>query len=103
MNGNDFLQKLKKMGISQQKVADILGTSKQSVSAMRFSASVKTTAVEKIADAIGVTVSELLTDNPDHNLEELKRLRAEVESLKEELKSKNATIDRLIGIIDKMR
>lgn len=99
MNGNDFLKKLKGMGVSQTQVADILGVTRQTVSCMRYAQSVKTSVVEKIANAIGSSVGELLNERPDLDLQELRRLRKENEELKEEIKKKDATIDKLIGII----
>lgn len=102
MNGQDFLKKLKKMGITQARVAQILEITPQAVSCMRYSASVKTNVVEKIANAIGSTVSELISERPD-NTQEVERLRKEVEMLKSEMAAKNATIEKLIGIIEKMQ
>lgn len=99
MNGNDFLKKLKGMGVSQTQVAEILGVTRQTVSCMRYAQSVKTSVVEKIANAIGSSVGELLNERPDLDLQELRRLRKENEELREEIKKKDATIDKLIGII----
>lgn len=99
MNGEDFLKKLKGMGVSQTQVAEILGVTRQTVSCMRYAQSVKTSVVEKIANAIGSSVGELLNERPDLDLQELRRLRKENEELKEEIKKKDATIDKLIGII----
>lgn len=99
MNGNDFLKKLKGMGVSQTQVAEILGVTRQTVSCMRYAQSVKTSVVEKIANAIGASVGELLNERPDLDLQELRRLRKENEELKEEIKKKDATIDKLIGIL----
>lgn len=99
MNGNDFLKKLKGMGVSQTQVAEILGVTRQTISCMRYAQSVKTSVVEKIANAIGSSVGELLNERPDLDLQELRRLRKENEELKEEIKKKDATIDKLIGII----
>ena len=99
MNGNDFLKKLKGMGVSQTQVAEILGVTRQTVSCMRYAQSVKTSVVEKIANAIGSSVGELLNERPDLDLQELRRLRQENEELKEEIKKKDATIDKLIGIL----
>ena len=99
MDGNDFLKKLKGMGVSQTQVAEILGVTRQTVSCMRYAQSVKTSVVEKIANAIGSSVGELLNERPDLDLQELRRLRQENEELKEEIKKKDATIDKLIGII----
>ena len=99
MDGNDFLKKLKGMGVSQTQVAEILGVTRQTVSCMRYAQSVKTSVVEKIANAIGSSVGELLNERPDLDLQELRRLRQENEELREEIKKKDATIDKLIGII----
>ena len=99
MDGNEFLKKLKGMGVNQTQVAEILGVTRQTVSCMRYAQSVKTSVVEKIANAIGSSVGELLNERPDLDLQELRRLRKENEDLKEEIKKKDATIDKLIGII----
>ena len=99
MDGNEFLKKLKGMGVSQTQVAEILGVTRQTVSCMRYAQSVKTSVVEKIANAIGSSVGELLNERPDLDLQELRRLRKENEELKEEIKKKDATIDKLIGIL----
>lgn len=99
MDGNEFLKKLKGMGVSQTHVAEILGVTRQTVSCMRYAQSVKTSVVEKIANAIGSSVGELLNERPDLDLQELRRLRKENEELREEIKKKDATIDKLIGII----
>lgn len=99
MDGNEFLKKLKGMGVSQTQVAEILGVTRQTISCMRYAQSVKTSVVEKIANAIGSSVGELLNERPDLDLQELRRLRKENEELKEEIKKKDATIDKLIGII----
>lgn len=99
MDGNEFLKKLKGMGVSQTQVAEILGVTRQTISCMRYAQSVKTSVVEKIANAIGSSVGELLNERPDLDLQELRRLRQENEELKEEIKKKDATIDKLIGII----
>lgn len=101
MNGNDFLKKLKGMGVNQTQVAEILGVTRQTVSCMRYAQSVKTSVVEKIANAIGSSVGELLNERPDLDLQELRRLRKENEELREEIKKKDATIDKLIGILGK--
>ena len=77
MNGNDFLRKLKGMGVSQTQVAEILGVTRQTVSCMRYAQSVKTSVVEKIANAIGASVGELLNERPDLDLQELRRLSSE--------------------------
>ena len=89
------------MGVSQSQVAEILGVTRQTVSCMRYAQSVKTSVVEKIANAIGSSVGELLNERPDLDLQELRRLRKENEELKEEIKKKDATIDKLIGILGK--
>ena len=99
MNGEDFLKKLKGMGVSQSQVAEILGVTRQTISCMRYAQSVKTSVVEKIANAIGSSVGELLNERPDLDLQELRRLRKENEELREEIKKKDATIDKLIGIL----
>lgn len=53
MNGQDFQKKLKELGITQAKVAEILGVTPQTVSGMMRTASVKIGMLEKIAQGIG--------------------------------------------------
>lgn len=104
MNGKIFLQKLRERGINQSQVAEWLGITKQAVSALKRTETVRTSTIETIAQALGIPVAELFEDESQESKNaELKRLRQENEALKTELKSKDATIDRLIGIIENMR
>lgn len=103
MNGKIFLQKLKERGITQSQVAGWLGVTKQSVSALKNTETVRTSTLETIAKALNMTVSELIDDeSQESRLAEIKRLRQENESLKALLESKERTITHLIGVIDKM-
>lgn len=60
MNGQDFQKKLKELGITQAKVAEILGVTPQTVSGMMRTASVKIGMLEKIAQGIGKDISVFL-------------------------------------------
>ena len=98
MDGKEFLEKLKELGISQQQVADILGVTRQTISAMKRNASVKLSNLEKIATALGKDISMFLEDEEvDANYQAL--LKAKDEKIKE----LESTISRLIGIIEKMQ
>lgn len=105
MNGQEFQRILKKKGIKQKDVAAVLGITQQSVSSLMQSASVKTTTLEKIAKAFGIEVSEFFADTERESLallkEENERLRQEMKTLREENQKKEATIQRLIDIIEK--
>lgn len=98
MDGKEFLEKLRELGISQQQVADILGVTRQTISAMKRNASVKLSNLEKIAAALGKDISMFLEDEDvEANYKAL--LKAKDEKIKE----LEATVQRLIGIIEKMQ
>ena len=104
MNGKIFLKKLKEMGVTQTQVAEWLGVTKQSVSALKHTETVRTSTIETIAKALGISVAELFEDeDTEARNAELRNLRQEVAMLKEELKRKDQTIERLIGIIEQSR
>lgn len=98
MNGQDFQKKLKELGISQQKVAEILGVTPQTESGMMRTASVKIGMPEKIAQGIGKDISVFLEENDiqEKNRQLLKEKDEKIAELE-------ATIQRLIGIIEKMQ
>lgn len=105
MDGQEFQKILKKNGIKQKDVAAALGITQQSVSSLMRSASVKTTTLEKIAKAFSLEMAEFFGSSDSEALailkEENERLRKEMESLRSENQRKDATIQRLIGIIEK--
>ena len=98
MNGKEFQKKIKELGITQTKIADILGVTPQTVSGMMRTASIKIGLLEKIATAIGKDISVFLEDT---DLNEKTRIAlAEKDKKIAELES---TIQRLIKIIEKMQ
>ena len=98
MNGQDFQKKLKELGITQAKVADILGVTPQTVSGMMRTASVKIGMLEKIAQGIGKDISVFLEEN---DIQE--KNRTLLKEKDEKIAELEATIKRLIGIIEKMQ
>lgn len=98
MDGKDFLEKLKELGISQQKVAEILGVTRQTVCAMRKNASIKLSTLETVAKGLGIDLAALINDdNQDEKTQALLREKDE------KIKELEATVQRLIGIIEKMQ
>lgn len=98
MNGQDFQKKLKELGITQAKVAEILGVTPQTVSGMMRTASVKIGMLEKIAQGIGKDISVFLEEN---DIQE--KNRTLLKEKDEKIAELEATIQRLIGIIEKMQ
>ncbi len=98
MNGQDFQKKLKELGITQAKVAEILGVTPQTVSGMMRTASVKIGMLEKIAQGIGKDISVFLEEN---DIQE--KNRTLLKEKDEKIAELEATIKRLIGIIEKMQ
>lgn len=98
MNGQDFQKKLKELGITQAKVAEILGVTPQTVSGMMRTASVKIGMLEKIAKGIGKDISVFLEEN---DIQE--KNRTLLKEKDEKIAELEATIQRLIGIIEKMQ
>jgi transcriptional regulator with XRE-family HTH domain len=98
MNGQDFQKKLKDLGITQAKVAEILGVTPQTVSGMMRTASVKIGMLEKIAQGIGKDISVFLEEN---DIQE--KNRTLLKEKDEKIAELEATIQRLIGIIEKMQ
>ena len=98
MNGQDFQKKLKELGITQAKVAEILGVTPQTVSGMMRTASVKIGMLEKIAQGIDKDISVFLEENDiqEKNRQLLKEKDEKIAELE-------ATNKRLIGIIEKMQ
>ena len=98
MNGKEFQQKLRELGITQAKVAQILGVTPQTVSGMMRNSSVKISLLEKIAEGIGKDISVFLQED---DLDE--KMRLALKEKDEKIKELEATIQRLIGIIEKMQ
>ena len=98
MNGQDFQKKLKELGITQAKVAEILGVTPQTVSGMMRTASVKIGMLEKIAQGIGKDISVFLEEN---DIQE--KNRTLLKEKDEKIAELEATIQRLIRIIEKMQ
>lgn len=103
MEGKKLQEILKGRGITQNQVAELLGVTKQTVSAMMRTSSVKSTTLEKIAENFGIEISEFFNGTDIAELkEELGMLRKKVTELEDQIKEKDATINRLIGIIEKI-
>jgi transcriptional regulator with XRE-family HTH domain len=91
MDGKNFQQKLKILGITQIQVAKILGVTQQTVSAMMRNASIKTSTLEKIAKALGRDISMFLDDS-----------QMTTEEYESALKAKDAEIARLNKLVEKL-
>lgn len=111
MEGKIFQQKLRDLGITQAQVAEVLGITPQSVSSMMKAMSVKTSTLEKIAKGLGKDISLFFSDNEsdmasmkkalDEKDERIRKLEERVKALEAQAQTKDETISRLIGIIDK--
>lgn len=99
MDGKEFQKKLKVLGITQAKVAEILGVTPQTVSGMMRNASVKIGMLERIAEGLGKDISVFLGDDVSEN----EKYQAMLKAKDEKIKELEATIQRLIGIIEKMQ
>lgn len=98
MNGQELKTKLKDLGITQVRVAEILGVTSQTVNSMMKNASIKIGTLEKIAKAIGKDISIFLEEN---DIQE--KNRTLLKEKDEKIAELEATIQRLIGIIEKMQ
>lgn len=98
MDGKKFKGKLKELGLTQVRVAEILGVTPQSINSMMKNASISTNTLERLAQAIGKDISVFLGDD-DTPARYEEALRAKDEKIRE----LEATIQRLIGIIEKMQ
>lgn len=98
MDGQQLKEKLKELGITQVKVAEILGVTPQTINAMMKNASISTNTLERLAKAIGKDISVFLAegDTPE-------KYQAIIQAKDEKIKELEATIQRLIGIIEKMQ
>lgn len=91
MDGKNFQQKLKVLGITQAQVAKILGVTQQTVSAMMRNESIKTSTLERIAKALGRDISMFLDDS-----------QMTAEEYESALKAKDAEIARLNKLVEKL-
>lgn len=98
MDGQKFKEKLKELGITQVKAAEILGVTPQTVNAMMKNASITTTTLERLAKAIGRDISVFLSEG-----ETPEKYHALLKAKDDKIKELEATIQRLIGIIEKMQ
>lgn len=102
MEGKKLQEILRVKGITQTQVADLLGVTRQTVSAMMKNASVKSTTLERIADAFNIEISEFFGGGEISELKrEVERQKQKIAQLESQLKQKDETISRLIDIIDK--
>lgn len=99
MDGQKFRRIMAAEGITQAKLADALGCTPQNISAMLNKKSVKVSAVEKLAELIGKTASELLSG--ESGLSTIEALREEIKRKDAEIASLNARIDKLLAILEK--
>lgn len=103
MDGKKFQQKLREMGITQLQVAEILGITQQSVSAMVKASSIKTTTLEKIAQAIGKDISIFFSESELQRAKEIDNLKKLLEEKDAQIKKLQEQADRLLKIIEKMQ
>lgn len=99
MNGQELKRILAGMGVSQSDLAKMLQTSTQNISNLMHRASVKTTTLEKIAQALGKDVSMFFGTQPGRSAEDYEKI---IEKQAEEIKRLNERIDKLVSIIEKM-
>lgn len=103
MEGKFLQQILKQKGIKQKEVAELLGVSKQSISNMfNNTANVKSSILEKISQEFNIDIGEFFGEKVDEEALklEIQSLKNQNAELKEQLKEKDKTISRLIGIIE---
>ena len=102
MEGKKLQEILRIKGITQTQVAELLGVTRQNVSAMMKAASIKSTTLEKIAKAFGIEITEFFGGGEVSELKrEIERQKEKIEQMESQLKSKDTTISKLIEIIDK--
>ena len=103
MDGKKFQKKLREMGITQFQVAEILGITQQSVSAMVKTNSIKTTTLEKIAQAIGKDISVFFSESELQRSQEIENLKKLLEEKDQQIRRLQSQTDRLLAIIEKMQ
>lgn len=102
MEGKKLQEILRVKGITQTQVAELLGVTRQTVSAMMKAASIKSTTLEKIAREFGIEITEFFGGNETSELKrEIERQKEKIAQLEAQLKAKDETISTLVGIIDK--
>lgn len=103
MDGKFFQQKLREIGIKQYEVAQILGVTEQAVSAMMRADSIKTTTLEKVAQAIGKDISIFFSEGELQRAQEIESLKKILDEKDEQIKRLQIQVDRLLAIIEKMQ
>ena len=99
MNGQELKKILAGMGVSQSDLAKLLQTSTQNISNLMHRASVKTTTLEKIADALGKDMNIFFGSHPGKSAEDYEKI---IQQKDDEIKRLNERIDKLVAIIEKM-
>lgn len=103
MDGKLLQEILRKNGIKQIQVAELLGISRQGVSNMLSNTkSVKSSILEKISQEFNIDIGEFFGEKADVEALkiQIKTLQKQIAELQEQLKEKDKTINRLIGIIE---
>lgn len=103
MDGKIFSKKLKQMGVTQLQVANILGVTQQSVSAMLKAGSIKTTTLEKIAKGIGKDISVFFSETELQRAQEIENLKKLLDEKDEQIRRLQIQVDRLLNILEKMQ
>ena len=99
MDGEKLKRILAAEGISATDLARLLGCTRQNVSALFKSPSVKLEKIEEIASLIGKKVTDFIA--PDYSKNTIAELRAQLEEKDAEIKRLNARIDKLLEIMQK--
>ena len=103
MDGKNFQKKLREIGLTQLEVSKILGVTQQSVSAMVKTNSIKTTTLERIAQAIGKDISIFFSESELQRAKEIENLKKLLEEKDAQIKKLQEQADRLLKIIEKMQ
>lgn len=85
MTGNELKLRVYALGRTQKEIADQLGVTPQSLSAVFNAADVRSGTVERIAHALGVTVASLYGEDTPTPVREESRIDRIVENLVDEL------------------
>lgn len=101
MNGQELKRFLQGQGIKQADLAQKLGTTQQNLSYIFKAASVKTSRLEQIAAALGRDITMFF--ETEKSTENISELQAIIKAKDDKIKELEATIQRLIGIIEKMQ
>lgn len=101
MNGQELKLILQGMGIKQAELAKKMGMSQQNLSYVFKAASVKTSRLEEIAAALGKDITMFFEGG--NNAQSISDLQAVIKAKDEKIKELEATVQRLIGIIEKMQ